>query len=255
MKKVLAFIGSDRKKGTYESVQRFEKALNELTQVEFEYISLNDVNLDMCRGCKLCFDKGEQHCPLKDDRDTIIKKFELADGIVFASPNYAFQVSGRMKNLIDRLAFTFHRPRYFDKACTAIIVQGVYGGSKICRYLESTGRNIGMNVSKGCVVNTLEPMTDQRYQAMDKVTKACANRFAKTLERNAPPKPSIIQLMMFCMTRTGINESPAKFYDYEYFGEMGWYESDYYYDTKIGPFSKMLSRLFDYAGSKIVKMM
>jgi multimeric flavodoxin WrbA len=56
---------------------------------------LSDYNLKFCSGCKLCFDKGEQFCPHNDDRDAIIAKLEEADGVVFASPSYVFQISGR----------------------------------------------------------------------------------------------------------------------------------------------------------------
>ncbi|MCK7489884.1 MAG: hypothetical protein MZU79_06380 [Anaerotruncus sp.] len=39
-----------------------------------------------------------------------------SDGVVFASPNLSFQVSGMMKVFLDRLGFVFHRPRFFGKA-------------------------------------------------------------------------------------------------------------------------------------------
>lgn len=255
MKKVVAFIGSSRKKGTYESVQMFEKALSKLGDVEVQYILLSDVELKLCLGCKRCFDKGESYCPLTDDRDKLLNKIEAADGVVFASPNYAFQVSARMKNLIDRLAFTFHRPRYFEKACTAIVVQGVYGGSKISRYLESTGKHIGFQVSKGCVINTLEPMSDKRYQAMEKTTEICAKHFWRIMARQTLPKPTLFQLMMFRMTRSGIHDSPVRLYDYAYFGELGWYDSEYYYKTKLGIIGKTMGKLFDFAGRQVVKLM
>lgn len=255
MKKIIAFIGSDRQKGTYESVQRFEDQLQTLESVDFEYIQLKDLDLDFCHGCKLCFDKGENHCPIKDDRDLILQKIETADGIVFATPNYAFSVSARMKNLIDRLAFTFHRPRFFDKTCTNIVVQGVLGGSKISKYLTSTARNIGFNTSKGCVINTLEPLTEKRYMAMDKAVVSCAKSFHKALNRPGLEVPSLIQLMLFRMTRTGIHDSSVKLYDYIYFEEQGWYTSDYYYQTSLGPVKRIMGKLFDKAGSLLAKSM
>jgi len=32
-----------------------------------------------------------------------------SDGVIFATPNYSFQVSGIMKVFLDRLGFAFHR--------------------------------------------------------------------------------------------------------------------------------------------------
>ena len=136
MKKVTAFIGTQSKKATYQAVQEFEKNLKQCGEIDFEYVFLSDYHLEFCRGCKLCFNKGEEYCPLKDDRDVLLEKIAHSDGIILATPNYAFQVSARMKNFLDRLAFIDHRPRFFGKTCTAIVIQGFYGGGDILKYLH-----------------------------------------------------------------------------------------------------------------------
>lgn len=137
MKKVTAFIGSARKQATYEAVREFEKNLNSYTEIDFEYVFLKDYQLEFCRGCKLCFDKGEEICPIRDDRDVLIDKINHSDGVIFATPNYSFHVSASMKNLLDRLAFVFHRPRFFGKTFTSIVIQGIFGGNSIVKYLMS----------------------------------------------------------------------------------------------------------------------
>jgi len=73
MKKVTAFIGSAQKKATYEAVREFERNLKSYTDIEFEYVFLKDYRIEFCRGCKLCFNKGEELCPLRDDRDLVIE--------------------------------------------------------------------------------------------------------------------------------------------------------------------------------------
>ena len=97
MKKVTAFVGSARKKNTYKAVEQFLANLEALGDVEYEIVRLNDYTLKHCRGCMLCFDKGEERCPLKDDRDLLMQKMMDADGVVFATPNYTFGMSGVMK--------------------------------------------------------------------------------------------------------------------------------------------------------------
>lgn len=32
-------------------------------------VRLSEYNLGTCKGCRICFDKGEEYCPYKDDRD------------------------------------------------------------------------------------------------------------------------------------------------------------------------------------------
>ena len=93
-KKVTAFVGSARKGHTYDAVVQFLNNLQSMGDIEVEIVRLSDYRLEVCRGCKLCFDRGEEHCPLKDDRDVLIEKMMASDGVIFASPNYSFQVSG-----------------------------------------------------------------------------------------------------------------------------------------------------------------
>ena len=90
----------------------------------------------------------------------MLKKINASDGIVFATPNYAFHASATMKNFIDRLAYVFHRPSFFGKIFTCVVTQGVFGGSKALKYLETTGSNLGFVTVKGCLANMLEPMSE-----------------------------------------------------------------------------------------------
>ena len=248
MKKITALIGSARKGGTYKAVQAFKSALKKHEAIDFEVVFLNDYDLKYCNGCKLCFDKGEEYCPLKDDRDILIKKIQASDGVVFASPNYAFQVSGRMKTLLDRTAYYFHRPAFFQKTFTAIVTQGVFGGKKIQKYLENRGDNYGFQITKGTCVSTLEPMTDKQIQKLEKKVQKAAERFHKNLQREVPPSPSMFKLMIFRITRKNIQAIGEKYRDYRYFKEKGWFKSDYYYATSLGFFKKMAGAFFDYLG-------
>lgn len=254
MKKVTAFIGNYQKHATYEAVREFGNNLQSYGDIEFEYIFLKDYRLEFCRGCKLCFDKGEEYCPLKDDRDLLIEKMSNSDGIIFATPNYAFQVSAPMKNLLDRLAFVFHRPQFFGKTFTAIVNQGIFGGNAILKYLSSMGENYGFRVTKGCVLRTLEPRTEAAQKKITpKINKASA-RFYKELMRSKPPVPSYFRLMMFRMTRTSIKSMlDDESRDFRYYKEKGWFQSDYYDDVSLGPIKKIVGHVFDLLGKRMAK--
>jgi multimeric flavodoxin WrbA len=128
--KILAVMGSPRKKGnTYHVVEKIkDQLLQEDKNIEFEYLFLPDCNLQLCTGCFACIAKGQEKCPLKDDRAMMEAKMLEADGIIFAAPCYAMGVPAIMKNFIDRFAFTLHRPIFFDKAFLAVsTVGGVMG--------------------------------------------------------------------------------------------------------------------------------
>ena len=204
MKKVTAFVGTARKKNTYNAVRQFLDNLQSLGDVEYEIVALSDYRLGTCRGCKLCFEKGEEFCPLKDDRDVLIEKMMASDGVVFASPNYSFQVSAIMKMFLDRLGFVFHRPRFFGKTFTSIVVQGIYGGSKIVKYLDFVGNGLGFNTVKGSCVTALEPMTEKEQQKIDRALARQSRRFHERLVKPAYPVPTLFKLMAFRMGRTSM---------------------------------------------------
>ena len=251
MKRVIALIGSQRKKATYDAALKFGNYLKSYGEIEFETIFLQDYRLEYCTGCKLCFDKGEEYCPLRDDRDRLIEKISGADGVIFASPNYAFHISARMKNLFDRLAFLFHRPRFWGKTCTAIVVQGIWGGEKIVKYLNRMGENLGFHSTRGCVLTTLEPVAEAVRRKNDEKIKKAAAVFYKALMRGAP-SPSVFRLMMFRMTRTMIHGMQNEgFRDFRYYQERGWFESDYYDETSLGFLKKVLGCFFDFIGRRM----
>jgi multimeric flavodoxin WrbA len=252
--KVTAFIGSARKKHTYNAAEMFLEKLKSHGDVDYEIVRLGDYSLGTCKGCILCMDKGEELCPLKDDRDVLIDKMRNSDGVVFASPNYSFQVSGLMKVFLDRIGFIFHRPRFFGKTFTSIVAQGIYGGNKIVKYLNFVGGGFGFNVVKGCCINSLEPMTEKGRNDIDRKIEKLSGIFYRKLIRNEYPVPSLFELMVFRMSRTTrkimLNENSR---DYLYCREKGWFESEYYYPVRLSPLKKLTGKLFDMLGKQITR--
>jgi multimeric flavodoxin WrbA len=246
MKRVIAVVGSARKGHTQDAVVQFLANLKSMGDVEYEIVRLSDYRLQTCRGCRVCFDKGEEHCPLKDDRDALITKLMSSDGVVFASPNYSFQVSALMKIFLDRLGFAFHRPRFFGKTFTSIVVEGIYGGSKIVDYLDFVGMGLGFNTVKGSCLTTLDPMTEKLQRKMDRVLAGHARRFHATLTAPANPAPTWFKLMIFRLGRTKMKlEQAADHPDYAYYVDRGWFQSDYWYPTRLGLLKNGIGKLFD----------
>ena len=246
MKRVTAFVGSARKKHTYNAVRQFLDNLQSLGDIESEIVALSDYRIGTCRGCKVCFEKGEEFCPLKDDRDVLIEKMMTSDGVVFASPNYSFQVSAIMKIFLDRLGFIFHRPRFFGKSFTSIVTQGIYRGGRIVSYLDFVGKGLGFNTVKGTCFTAFEPMTAKEEQKLDRVLARQSKQFYERLMKPAYPTPRLLMLMGFRMGRTSMRlELDDRSYDYRYYKDKGWFESDYFYPVRLGPLKKGAGNLFD----------
>jgi multimeric flavodoxin WrbA len=250
--KVTAFVGSARKKHTYYATEKFLRKLQSLGDIEYEIVSLSDCDLKTCKGCIHCFNKGEEFCPLKDDRDKLIEKMNNSDGIIFSSPNYSFNVSGLMKVFLDRLGFIFHRPRFFGKAFTSIVVQGFYGGNKIIDYFNFIGKGLGFNVVNGISLNSLEPMTEKGIKTMDRIIEKHSKKFYSTLIKKEYPNPTLFQLMIFRMARTSVKLLlDENWRDYTYYKNNGWFGSNYYYPTQLNTIKKLTGNFFDFLFTRI----
>lgn len=253
--KVTAFIGSGRKQHTYRAAELFLQNLQALGDVDYEIVRLSDYSITQCKGCRLCIDKGSEFCPLKDDRDLLIEKINSSDGVVFATPNYAFQVSGMMKNFLDRIAFIFHRPRYFGKSFTSIVTQGISQGGKIVKYLDFVGRGLGFNITKGICIKTLEPFTESSFAKMETSINCHSTRFYGSLTGCRNPVPSMFWLMVFRMARTSMRRMlNEKCRDFIYYRDKGWFESDYFYPVKLNVFKKLAGKIFDSLALRIIRI-
>ncbi len=102
--KVTIFNGSPRgKKGnTHFMVKEFTKGA-EQARAEVENIFLVKRKIQPCRGCLSCWIKTPGKCVIKDDMAELIQKFGESDIVVFATPVYVDNVTGIMKNFMDRL--------------------------------------------------------------------------------------------------------------------------------------------------------
>lgn len=255
MKKVTAFVGSAHRKNTHEAVVYYLDTLCARGDIETEIVTLSDYKLEVCRGCRLCTEKGEVFCPLKDDRDLLFEKIAASDGVIFATPNYCFQASGQMKIFLDRFAAAFHRPRYFGKTFTSIVTQGIGRGGEIVKYLDFVGSNLGFNAVKGVYVTALDPKTEEVQQKIDRTLAAHSQRLYAQLLKPDYPAPTLFKLLLFRIGRTSIHRMlDDRNQDFRYYREQGWFDSDYYYPTRLGPLKRAAGRLFDAMAPTLLKM-
>ncbi len=256
MKRVTAFVGSAHKQNTHKAVVQFLDNLKALGEVECEIVTLSNYKLGFCRGCRVCFDKGEEFCPLHDDRGVLMDKIAASDGVIFATPNYAFHMSGIMKAFMDHFGAALHRPRYFGKAFTSIVTQGFGGGGEMIKYFDMVGRMLGFNTVKGSCITGLVPYSDKDLQTMERTLADHSKRFYATLARPSYPAPSWFMLIGFRMGRTTVLQTlDERSQDFRYYQEKGWFESDYFYPIQLDPIKKAAGRLFDRMTPTIRKMM
>lgn len=238
--KILAIICSLRKKNTLEAVKKLEDAhMSHCEDAEYEYLFLKDMNLKLCNGCFLCISKGEDKCPLKDDRDMIIKKIEAADCIVFAGPNYVMNVNWLTKNLIDRFAYNLHRPMYFDKRFIMLVTSGNYMGAKqamnALSNLASGGKIIGR-----LLLYTAPELSRKKLSKQDRAFERKTKKIFRKLDMNYAHKPPFMYLFWFASFKAlhdaNKNTLPA---DYEFYKDK-----EYFIDSQLSSLQKLIIKTF-----------
>lgn len=250
-KKVTAIVGSPRKGDTYRIVKMVEGLLTARGAVDLECVLLKDCHLEPCTGCGLCMIKGEQYCPRKDDLAAIFSHMMDSDGVIVATPVYGLHVTALVKNLVDRLAFVFHRPCFFHKAFMPVAVQAIYGGNDVLKYLNTVARFWGFKTCRGVSITTLSTESGEPGLSTTTLDEA-AGRFHRLLNDPRDPVPSLRDIAMFRGTRTWRPVLAETFpCDHEYFKERGWLESDYFYEVRLDPFRRALGAFVDWQAGRM----
>ncbi|WPC43708.1 flavodoxin family protein [Clostridium sp. JS66] len=246
--KVIVLMGSPRKKDSYNVCKLIEEILQKKCTAEFEYVFLKDYMIEDCKGCDMCFKKSENLCPCKDDVPRIKEKLLNADGIVFATPVYAYQVPSPLKRLFDRLSYLFHRQELIGKPALTVVTTGGGGHKQVSKYLKMTMCGWGCNLVGA--INIISPMFfenkndtsawgyDEYYHKtnVQKIERFGKN-FMEIIENNKPPIPTFYDIFMFNCLRSKTFTSQA---DYDFWKEKGWINSNYFYDVQIN----LLKRAF-----------
>jgi multimeric flavodoxin WrbA len=241
--KILTIQGSPHKGNTFHVTEKVEQYLKQKEDIEFEHIFLKDMHLELCKGCFSCLRIGEEHCPLKDDRDMLYKKMMQADAVIFASPVYVMNVTALMKNFVDRFAYICHRPRFFTKHAMVITTTGVIGLKEVKEYLEIVASVWGFRtVTKlGVATPPHKNIPSTVIQKRNQVITKAAEQFYQTLKKKEW-KPSLNHIIQFRVQR-GVflidktaKEMPK---DHEFYKPLK--NKKFYVKAKVGFFKNLIA--------------
>ena len=154
--------------------------------VEADIVHLRDLQISPCNACDACRVTQDSKCVIEDDMQALYQKIKDAEGIIFATPVYWFNISAQMKLFIDRTysihgedswAFTGKKVgvllTYADKD---VFVSGGINALRsfqdICNYVKAN--MIGMvygSASKTGDVQTQGELMQQAYNLGRKIVK------------------------------------------------------------------------------------
>jgi multimeric flavodoxin WrbA len=237
--KVLVIMGSPHKGNTYAAAKKIEESMQQRSPVEFEYLMLAETNLSPCRGCFVCFLKGESFCPIDDDASSIMEKMDEADGVIFASPVFGMNVTGLMKTFIDRFSYVFHRPRFFSKKAMLLSTTGALGQDDVLKYLGMVARIWGFEVVAKAGLVTPRMGAERWFTpSQEDVLARAGELFHEALIRKTRRSPGFMDVIVFHAQRGSFDlleeEAPL---DHEYWKAHGWFEPGrkYYVEVPVNP--------------------
>ncbi|MBN1888908.1 MAG: flavodoxin family protein [Thermoflexales bacterium] len=227
--KILALLSSYRKKGnTARIVQMIEGHMKAIAArqheaLDFEILYLSDMDIRPCGGCRSCFDRGEDLCPLKDELPAIRAKMDAADGLILASPVYMDDVNGVAKNWIDRLAHVSHRPAFGGKCAYPLATVGGSSTSHALRTMNAALLVWGFHLvgQAGYKMGALmeQAVLEGRFQ---KETARVAEQLFRAVSERQALRPAFVSLVAFKIQQLAWQRESPGSYDYDYWQKQGW---------------------------------
>jgi multimeric flavodoxin WrbA len=101
-KRVLIVTASPRKNGNSTILALKAAEGVNANGGEADVAPIGNLKIAPCTACDVCRDLPEEGCVIKDDMQPLYKKIKDAQGVIFATPIYWFNVSAQMKLFIDR---------------------------------------------------------------------------------------------------------------------------------------------------------
>lgn len=148
-KRIVAIIGTPKKTQS-DTLHVIKKIFDSLDGEGLDYkkkiITLSNLKIFQCTGCTNCFLTSKSCTVYDDDVKKIEQEIEKAYLVIFASPVYLHNVTGIMKNFIDRISYGAHIFRFGGKYGVTISTSFSNGNKFVNDYLKKTLTFLGIKV-------------------------------------------------------------------------------------------------------------
>lgn len=112
--------------------------------IDYEVLTAGQVNINHCKGCWSCMKRGKCPQDKMDDMQSLKKKMEEANFIIWGSPVYTMQVTGQMKTFLDRLCSWYHMLKLAGKSGMVVTTTANSGMNEVKNYLKMMLQAVGV---------------------------------------------------------------------------------------------------------------
>lgn len=197
-----------------------ELSIKKITPVEYDLLPST--------GCRTCFAKGD--CPsnkLPGDMSVQLKKEILeSDIIIMASPVFSHNVSGDMKNVIDRLSYWTHIFRLASKRMYLISTAHSNGGDYVNNYMNKVFTSMGAFIIRS------DSFLKTDMENHDKKIESIVESISTEIQSSKDVLPTEGQEKLFQYYKNVIKTYNKDNFEYKFYKESGLLEverlSDYY---------------------------
>lgn len=178
--KIIIINGSPRKNGvTAQILHKIEKELMTKGNVEVEFVNIAELAVSPCAGCCTCYKTG--HCFIKDDAESLSERIAVSDGLVIGSPTYASNISGQLKQFIDRGHFVIEQLLY-EKYAICIATGENYGSGDTSKVLTKLVKYSGAKLSGKITYNLPFNSSITYVEKIEKQVKTVADNIFRDIK-------------------------------------------------------------------------
>lgn len=245
--KIVAVMGTYRKNGAGAAyIKKIEKTATTRPEVTFEYLWLGDADMKLCRGCMVCYDRGEAACPLADGYLDMMQKLNDADAAIFYSPTYTLSISGLMKTFFDRSSYVLHRPYFKGRHAVVLTAVESYGERTALKTLKTIVSMMGFAVDGAIPVVNARYQSNAQYRArIDSIIERQALQLQESAASGKIPRPSLFELVTFYFQKASFGaDTEGCRNDKQYWRNAGWAspQADFYCKAAISPVKKRMAK-------------
>jgi multimeric flavodoxin WrbA len=180
MNKIVAFMGSPRKKGNVDTIiDEIIKGVN-ANNVYVKKYYLNDMNIKGCQGCLYC--RKNPTCAFKDDMVEVYEDIKDAEYVIIGTPVYICQVSAQTKLLLDRfyplteIDKAKHTPRFGQKKLIMVYTQAAPFSFLFKKYFRYTAKHLkGMGLNHYKTIIATKAFERNSTKSNSKILKKAYN--------------------------------------------------------------------------------